>query len=98
GRSGGGGALAVGGKGGALRLAIPAALTLMLAATTGGYFWLEQKKGNATAPEPASIAVLPFADLSPSKDQEYFSDGLSEELINELAKVPGLKVVARSST
>jgi TolB-like protein/DNA-binding winged helix-turn-helix (wHTH) protein/Tfp pilus assembly protein PilF len=97
GRSGVVGSLASVVKGGALRLAIPAALTLMLAATTGGYFWLEQKKGNATAPEPASIAVLPFADLSPSKDQEYFSDGLSEELINELAKAPGLKVVARSS-
>jgi TolB-like protein/Flp pilus assembly protein TadD len=44
-----------------------------------------------------SIAVLPFADMSPGKDQEYFSDGLTEELISDLAKVPGLKVVARSS-
>jgi TolB-like protein len=41
--------------------------------------------------------VLPFADISPAKDQEYFSDGLSEQLIDDLAKVPGLKVVARSS-
>jgi len=41
--------------------------------------------------------VLPFADLSPAKDQDYFSDGLAEELINDLAKIPGLKVVARSS-
>jgi TolB-like protein/DNA-binding winged helix-turn-helix (wHTH) protein/Flp pilus assembly protein TadD len=44
-----------------------------------------------------SIAVLPFADMSPAKDQEYFSDGLSEQLINDLAKVSGLKVVGRSS-
>jgi len=44
-----------------------------------------------------SIAVLPFADLSPNKDQEYFSEGLSEELINDLTRVPNLKVVARSS-
>jgi TolB-like protein/DNA-binding winged helix-turn-helix (wHTH) protein/lipoprotein NlpI len=44
-----------------------------------------------------SIAVLPFADMSPGKDQEYFSDGLAEQLIHELAKVPGLKVVGRSS-
>ena len=44
-----------------------------------------------------SIAVLPFVDLSPGKDQEYFSDGLTEELINDLSKVSGLKVVARSS-
>src|SRR5262249_49233662 len=84
-------------KGGALKLAILAALALMIAATTGRYFWFEQKRRNPPAPEPASIAVLPFADLSPGKDQEYFSDGLSEELINELAKAPGLKVVARSS-
>jgi TolB-like protein/Tfp pilus assembly protein PilF len=44
-----------------------------------------------------SIAVLPFADLSPGKDQEYFSDGFAEQLINDLAKVSGLKVVGRSS-
>ncbi len=44
-----------------------------------------------------SIAVLPFADMSPGKDQEYFSDGLAEQLIDDLAKVPRLKVVGRSS-
>jgi TolB-like protein/Tfp pilus assembly protein PilF len=44
-----------------------------------------------------SIAVLPFADMSAAKDQEYFSDGLAEQLINDLAKVSGLKVVGRSS-
>ncbi len=44
-----------------------------------------------------SIAVLPFADLSPDKDQEYFSDGLSEELLNLLAKIPELRVAARTS-
>jgi TolB-like protein/Flp pilus assembly protein TadD len=44
-----------------------------------------------------SIAVLPFVDMSPGHDQEYFSDGLAEELINDLAKVPNLKVVGRSS-
>ena len=45
----------------------------------------------------ASIAVLPFANISGDIDNEYFSDGLAEELINELAHVPGLKVVARTS-
>jgi TolB-like protein/cytochrome c-type biogenesis protein CcmH/NrfG len=44
-----------------------------------------------------SIAVLPFADMSPDKDQEYFTDGLSEELLNLLAKIPELKVASRSS-
>ena len=44
-----------------------------------------------------SIAVLAFADLSPGRDQEYFADGLAEELLNLLAKVPGLRVAARTS-
>ena len=45
-----------------------------------------------------SIAVLPFADLSEKKDQEYFSDGLAEELLDLLAKTPGLHVIARTSS
>jgi len=45
-----------------------------------------------------SIAVLPFADMSEKKDQEYFSDGLSEELIDRLAQTPGLQVIARTSS
>lgn len=45
-----------------------------------------------------SIAVLPFADMSPEKDQEYFSDGLSEELLNVLAKRKDLKVAGRTSS
>jgi len=44
-----------------------------------------------------SIAVLPFIDLSPEKDQEYFCDGLAEELINSLTKVEDLRTVARTS-
>jgi adenylate cyclase len=54
----------------------------------------------ATAPVPAdkSIAVLPFADMSERHDQEYFSDGLSEELIDLLAKLPQLQVIARTSS
>ena len=48
------------------------------------------------APEP-SIAVLPFANLSPSPDNEYFADGMTDELINALAKVRGLHVVSRTS-
>jgi TolB-like protein/DNA-binding winged helix-turn-helix (wHTH) protein/Tfp pilus assembly protein PilF len=45
-----------------------------------------------------SIAVLPFADMSEKKDQEYFSDGLAEELIEQLGNTPGLKVIARTSS
>jgi TolB-like protein/predicted Ser/Thr protein kinase len=50
-----------------------------------------------TADATASIAVLPFANLSPNADDEYFSDGLSEEIINALTRVPGLKVIVRTS-
>ena len=45
-----------------------------------------------------SIAVLPFVDMSPDKDQEYMSDGLAEELLNLLAKIPQLRVIARTSS
>jgi TolB-like protein len=47
---------------------------------------------------PRSIAVLPFADMSPEGDQGYFGDGIAEELLNVLAKVDGLKVAARTSS
>ena len=56
----------------------------------------------SAAPAPArdekSIAVLPFADMSSGKDQEYFADGLSEELLNLLAKLPELRVIGRTSS
>ena len=60
----------------------------------------------ATAGEPSipsieqdpSIAVLPLQDLSQGKDQEYFSDGITEELLDLLAKVPKLRVIARTSS
>src|SRR5262249_21328784 len=45
----------------------------------------------------SSVAVLPFLDLSPNKDQEYFSDGLTEEIIDALSRVPNLRVAARTS-
>jgi TolB-like protein/DNA-binding winged helix-turn-helix (wHTH) protein/Tfp pilus assembly protein PilF len=77
-------------------LAIPVVLALIVAGVAV-YFWPARNKPSTRALNNSSIAVLPFADLSPGKDEEYFSDGLTEELINDLAKVPGLKVVARSS-
>ena len=55
------------------------------------------RAGSADGSAAPSIAVLPFADMSAARDQEYFSDGLSEEIINALVKVPGLKVIARTS-
>src|ERR1700737_2947534 len=47
--------------------------------------------------ETPSIAVLPFTDLSPEKDQDYFTDGLAEELLNVLSKIRGLRVASRTS-
>ena len=52
----------------------------------------------ATTPLPNSIAVLPFIDLSPEQNQQYFSYGISEELLNRLAKNSGLTVIARTSS
>jgi TolB-like protein len=70
-------------------------------------FWIPkpvaQRKSTAATPALAaisekSIAVLPFVDMSEKKDQEYFSDGLSEELIDMLSKVSELHVPARTSS
>ena len=52
----------------------------------------------ATAPQKQSVAVLPFVDMSPGKDQEYFTDGLTENLLNGLAQVRDLQVAGRTSS
>jgi TolB-like protein len=49
-------------------------------------------------PPPHSIAVLPFVDMSENQDQEYFGDGMAEEIVNLLVKVPDLKVIGRTSS
>jgi TolB-like protein len=49
-------------------------------------------------PLPPSIAVLPFADMSPGKDQEYLSDGIAEEILITLSRVDGLRVAGRTSS
>ena len=51
-----------------------------------------------SAPESNTLAVLPFSNLSPDKDQEYFADGLTEELLNKLSQVKDLQVTARTSS
>lgn len=53
---------------------------------------------NEQAPVEKSIAVLPFVDFSEKKDQEYLADGLAEELLDVLANLPGLRVIARTSS
>jgi serine/threonine-protein kinase len=79
-------------------IARPAAISVALVLLAlGGYAALRGRRPPGTAPL-ASAAVLPFVDLSPQKDQEYFSDGLTEELITTLSQVPGLRVAARTSS
>ena len=73
-------------------------VVFLLLALVGGY--LRYQKSRRAAPEASavSIAVLPFTDLSAGKDQEYFCDGLAEDLIDHLATLPSVRVVARSSS
>jgi TolB-like protein/tetratricopeptide (TPR) repeat protein len=83
------------------------ALLLLLG---GGVVWYYQRAAETSAvasqdppgslaiASDASIAVLPFVNMSADKEQEYFADGISEELLNLLAQVPGLRVIARTSS
>ena len=86
------------------RIAIAATavvVALGIAVGLGVYFW--SSKHVTQAPSVAaitdkSIAVLPFTDMSEKKDQEYFADGMAEEIIDLLVKIPGLKVISRTSS
>ncbi|MFN2438110.1 MAG: adenylate/guanylate cyclase domain-containing protein [Chitinophagaceae bacterium] len=75
---------------------------VLLVGLAAAYFLFFNKQPKPSPDSKAgtekSIAVLPFTDMSQDKDQEYFSDGLSEELINALAKIPDLKVAGRTSS
>ena len=79
------------------QVAIILVVAVVAAAAIAGYLRVVRPRASAASRNNTSIAVLPFADMSVAKDQEYFSDGLSEQLINDLAKVSGLKVIGRSS-
>src|SRR5882762_2398159 len=79
------------------KLAIITVLAAVAAGVIAGRFWFAHNKASHRSSNATSVAVLPFANLSAGKDQEYFSDGLAEELITDLTQIPGLKVVARSS-
>src|SRR6266446_174214 len=82
-----------------VRWAEIAAALLVLAAIIGGVFYFSRRPAQlASAVADNSIAVLPFVDMSQAKDQVYFSDGISEELLNLLSKIPQLKVAARTSS
>jgi TolB-like protein/DNA-binding winged helix-turn-helix (wHTH) protein/Flp pilus assembly protein TadD len=80
--------------------------TLLVVTLLGYLFWLRAAPQDSTAEaleataatSPPTIAVMPFADLSPAGDMEYFADGIAEELIANLAKVRSLRVVGRRSS
>ncbi len=93
------------------RTAVGVVAAVAVMALVGFASWQSRQQANSEAARPApaavlpaaiisekSVAVLPFLDMSEKKDQEYFSDGLSEELIGLLGKVPGLHVPARTSS
>ena len=92
------------GTGGRAKLIVGASVVISVgvAVALGVHFWSQSHKAAQSAPAVAvtdkSIAVLPFVDMSEKHDQEYFSDGLSEELIDMLTKVPELRVPARTSS
>ncbi|MFZ1219320.1 MAG: tetratricopeptide repeat protein [Chthoniobacterales bacterium] len=80
-------------------------ITIALAVVAAGLLAWQLLQSRLSRPSPSeldvpptSIAVLPFADMSQGKDQGYFSDGISEELLNLLTKIPQLKVAARTSS
>src|SRR6266540_3016338 len=71
------------------------AAAILAAAAFGYHFYFVAP---ALAPNEKSIAVLPFADLSQARDQEYFCDGIHEEILTRLSKIRDLKVISRTST
>src|SRR5437762_5453169 len=88
-------------------LLVPAAILVILA-LLAGWWWMQRKNQLPVAahalpaaptnpPDQKSVAVLAFANLSDDKGSEYFSDGISEELLTVLQKIPGLHVAARTS-
>jgi TolB-like protein/tetratricopeptide (TPR) repeat protein len=93
-------------SGGAPRKSVVVAVVVIVVAVCAAVlamrFW-PSKHGDAQVPAVAqmsdkSIAVLPFADMSQKKDQEYFGDGMAEEILDLLAKIPGLTVIGRTSS
>ncbi len=88
-------------------LLVPTVILVILA-LLAGWWWMQRKNQQSVAahavpaaptntPDQKSVAVLPFVNLSDDKGSEYFSDGVSEELLTVLQKIPGMHVAARTS-
>lgn len=78
------------------KLRRPVILMVAVALMAGAAFWFGLP--SLSGPDQRSVAVLAFTDLSPAKDQQYFSEGVAEELLSGLAKIPGLRVAGRTSS
>jgi TolB-like protein/Tfp pilus assembly protein PilF len=74
-----------------------AATILLLAATALGIWLYSRQKSAAALPEEKSIAVLPFENFSPQKDNAFFADGIQDDILTTLAKIKDLRVISRSS-
>ncbi len=72
-------------------------ILLLLTAVASVYLWRVSSKANADRPKINSLAVLPLANLSGDASQEYFADGMTEALINNLAQIRALRVISRTS-
>ena len=73
-------------------------ILIIVLALAAGWWFRDRAKSTAPKAIEASVAVLPFSNMSDEKANEYFSDGLTEELLNVLAQVKGLRVAARTSS
>lgn len=74
-----------------------ATAVLLVVALCAIVVWVARRRGAATAAQIRSLAVLPLANLSGDPQQEYFADGMTEELTTELSKIGALKVTSRTS-
>jgi adenylate cyclase len=81
-----------------LRRYADVAIIGVLLATVAALLVRQSDIGKPPPPDRPTIAVLPFANLSGDPEQEYFSDGLAQELLDRLGRVPGLAVIGRSSS
>jgi adenylate cyclase len=82
-----------------VKLRVAYAVAVLACMVALGFVLYERGLGRAQAAEAhSSIAVMPFTNLSGDPSKDYFSDGMSEELLNLLARVPGLQVAARTSS
>jgi len=81
------------------RAGLLAVLFVAIAASAGAFLAFDWMSSGEDPPSPAnSIAVLPFDDFSPNGDQAYLADGFAEEMIDRLSRIPGLRVIARTSS